>query len=140
LVAQGENIYSQATLKPKNRKIILKTSNSLIIGDNFELRDFACEIFFDFLKYLDQSEQPQILLDSIRSWKKSSNISTYYILLLQNFLRKVPLISLKTFTPEELESAENLRAILTEIEAELAALTKNARREFKNRGQLNKYN
>jgi len=140
LAAQGENIYAQLASNPENLQTFFNTSNALMAGENFEVHDFACEIFFDSLEYIAQSEQPQILLDTIHSWKNLPELSTYYVMILQNFLKNSPLVSITNLTPDELEIAENLRALLTEIEDQLVSLTKKARREFKNRGELNKYN
>ncbi len=100
----------------------------LMLKSNFEVGDFVCEILFDFLHNLVQDHQIRSIMRLLNSWKTLTEVPTYHIMLLQNFVKKTKLIKIKFVGPEELEHPANLKALLHEIEVavenKLAATSK----------------
>lgn len=107
-----ENI---AENKDKSEQFVNQVTH-LMLKSNFEVGDFACDVFFDFLNKLDQEHQARSISRLLKTWKTLTEVPTYHIMLLQNFVRKTKLVKVKYVGPEGLEHPENLKALLHEIE------------------------
>ncbi len=116
---------------------ILKVVTDLMLQSNFEVSEFACEVFFDFLLKFDQNSQMQLISRLLLSWKKIAEVPTYNIMLLQSYVRKTKLIQIKFMSPEELEHPENLKVLLHNIEVTIEAKIKAA---FNNKQNYERFN
>ncbi len=128
----------ESFVKDKNlSEQFIKTVTDLMLKSNFEVGDFACEVFFDFLPKFDQDAQVQLISRLIRLWKKMAEVSTYHIMLMQNFSRKTKLVQIKFMNPDELENPENLKVLLLNFEVAIEAKLKGA---FKNKQNYDSFN
>ena len=119
LSVQGENIFTQVAGTIDTANSFIATSLQIMSGDDFEVSNFSCEIFFDFVQYLDHGQQSQVILNVVRLWRNTPRFSTYFMMTLQNFIKKTKLVAMQPLSPEELENASNLQEILAAIESAL---------------------
>lgn len=119
LVVDGTSIFVRVADSSDLTNNFLASTLQLMTGNEFELRDFSCEIFFDFLEYLNIGQQKLILLHVLQAWQTFLNIPSYFLMLLQYFIKKTKLIAIRPLSPDEMENASSLHDIIAAIESAL---------------------
>jgi len=137
LKTRNSSILEKTAGNKEKSQQFLKIVTELMLKSDFEVSDFACEIFFDFLAFIDQDNQASFLLRVIRLWKQLPEPSPYHMMFLQNFARKTKMVKTKVMSPEEFENPENIQVLLTELEVSIETKVKAA---FKNKQNYDRSN